>query len=293
MRGSLVKVAGVCGWPIHHSLSPLLHTAWLKQAGIRGVYIPFMVKPWEAENAFRTLKKTRIQGVNVTLPLKQLALNAADEITQEAQTIGAANCLYVKNGQLVAHNTDMEGFSRPLIGQRTSDELSRSTAIVFGAGGASRAVIAALLALDVPEIILINRTDEKAATLCAQANLPSLYSMPWGQRQAALARADVIINTTSAGMDNYPALDIHLKNARSSALVYDLVYTPEMTPLLAEARHRGLDRIGGLPMLIEQARPSFTLFFGQEPPELDAASMLRKELNGRSNLKAMRDGDPS
>lgn len=277
-----IRLAGVCGWPIHHSLSPVLHEYWLKKAGIRGAYVPFMVKPWEAFDAFKSLKYTSISGVNVTLPLKEHALRAADATTDDAQRVGAANCLYIREGRLYAHNTDMEGFSAPLLKQRPVDRLSQMTALIFGAGGASRAVIAALLDLGVPEIILINRTDEKAERICASAGLPSFYAMPWRARHDAIELADIVINSTSAGMSQYPALDIDLSSAKIGALIYDLVYTPEMTPLLNEARRYELDYIGGLSMLIEQARPSFRLFFGTEAPDGDPVRVLRRALASQS-----------
>jgi shikimate dehydrogenase len=279
MSAPIPKLAGVCGWPIHHSLSPLLHSHWLRQLGIRGAYVPFMVKPWEAVWAFRTLPRTTISGLNVTLPLKGSAFKAADETTDAAQRIGAANCLYMRGGKLVAHNTDMEGFAAPLRAKREAASLYESTALVVGAGGASRAVIAALLELGVPEIVIVNRTDEKAEDLVAQVGLPSFYALPWEKRDLAVKRADLIVNASSAGMSGYPALDLSLASARTNCLVYDLIYTPEWTPLLSEARDRGLETLGGLDMLIAQARPSFELFFGQPAPtDATANTLLRRAL---------------
>lgn len=275
---SLVKLAGVCGWPIHHSLSPILHTHWLRQTGVRGAYVPFMVKPWEAQEAFQTLKHTTITGLNVTLPLKADALKAADQASEDAQRIGVANCLFVRDGQLIAHNTDMDGFAAPLRARRDDDQLRQQTALVIGAGGAARAVVAGLLKIGVPEIVLINRTDGKAEDLVAQAGLPSFYALPWDQRSMAVRRAGLIINASAAGMSGFPALDIDLSDAPDEALVYDLVYTPELTPLIAQARNRGLDTIGGLAMLIGQARPSFKLFYGVATPSDDPSDILRAAL---------------
>lgn len=278
MSVSIPKLAGVCGWPIHHSLSPVLHTHWLRALNIRGAYVPFMVKPWEAQSAFQSLKQTTIGGVNVTLPLKGAAFLAADQRTDDAEKIGAANCLYVREGELIAHNTDLEGFAAPLKTRRTSDALYEMTALVIGAGGASRAIIAALLGLGIPEIILTNRTDSKAEDLVAQVGLPSFYALPWSKRHLAVKRADLIVNASSAGMSGYPPLDLSLKGARPTALVYDLIYTPEKTPLLKAAERQGLETMGGLDMLIAQARPSFELFFGQATPNDDPAPILRQAL---------------
>lgn len=260
------KLAGVCGWPIHHSLSPVLHSYWLKEAGISGAYVPFAVSPETAVEAFQSLKRTSISGVNVTLPLKAQAFQAADVATDDAQKLGVANCLYKSKGQLVAHNTDMEGFAAPLLERIGAHRLQNASALVIGAGGASRAVLGALLSLGLPEICIINRTDSKAEDLAAQVGVPSLYALPWAQREEAVSRADIIINASAAGMTGKPALDISLTKVRHAALVYDLIYTPRVTPLMKAAEREGLETLGGLAMLIAQARPSFRLFYGQLPP---------------------------
>jgi len=278
MSTVIPKLAGVCGWPIHHSLSPVLHNHWLRESGVRGAYVPFMVKPWEAQDAFKSLKKTTISGVNVTLPLKTDAFKAADETTEDAQRIGAANCLYIRRGTLFAHNTDLEGFSAPLRVRRSHSDLSKMTALVIGAGGAARAVITALIGMGLPEIIVINRTDQKAEALVSQVGLPSFYAMPWDKRKLAVKRAGLIVNASSAGMSGYPALDISLLDAQKNTLIYDLVYTPEVTPLVEQAASAGLETLGGLDMLIAQARPSFQLFYGQPSPDTDPSEILRRAL---------------
>ena len=280
MSRLIPKLAGVCGWPIHHSLSPILHSYWLKEMGVPGAYVPFAVDPKTAVEAFKSLKQTSISGVNVTLPLKSAAFNAADVATEEAEKLGVANCLYKSRGQLVAHNTDLEGFAAPLIAKLGADRVQNSSALVIGAGGASRAVLGALLSLGVPEICLINRTDGKAEDLAGQVDVPSLYALPWTQRQEAVSRADLIINASAAGMTGKPDLDISLKNGRSGGLVYDLIYTPRVTPLMKQAQDNNMDTLGGLDMLIAQARPSFKLFFGKAPPlDLNPTETLFKALD--------------
>ena len=266
MSQIIPKLAGVCGWPIHHSLSPILHSYWLKQMGIAGAYIPFAVNPNEAVEAFKSLKRTSISGVNVTLPLKGAAFHAADVATEDAQKLGVSNCLYKSGGQLIAHNTDLEGFAAPLINRLGVERLQNASVLVIGAGGASRAVLGALLSLGAPEICLMNRTIDRAEDLVKQVNVPSLFADNWARRQEAVARADIIVNASAAGMVGKPALDISLSNAQPSVLIYDLIYTPRLTPLMAEAEALGLDVMGGLEMLIAQARPSFKLFYGQTPP---------------------------
>ena len=279
MSRLIPKMAGVCGWPIHHSLSPLLHSYWLKEMGIAGAYVPFAVNPKDAVEAFRSLKRTSISGVNVTLPLKSAAFHAADVATEEAQKLGVSNCLYKSRGQLVAHNTDLEGFAAPLISKLGAERLQNSVVLVIGAGGASRAVLGALLSVGVPEICLVNRTDSKAEDLVEQVNVPSLYALPWAQRQEAVARADLIVNASAAGMSGKPNLDISLENGRAGGLVYDLIYTPRNTRLMKDAKANGMEVLGGLEMLIAQARPSFKLFFGKTPPvNLDPTEFLFQAL---------------
>ena len=247
--------------------------------GLPGAYVPFAVDPKTAVEAFQSLKQTSIAGVNVTLPLKGSAFKSADIATEDAQRLGVANCLYKSRGQLVAHNTDLEGFAAPLIAKMGVGRLQSGSVLVVGAGGASRAVLGALLSLGTPEICLVNRTDAKAVDLVSQVNVPSLYTVPWANRQEAVARADLIVNASAAGMSGKPALDLSLENCRSNALVYDLIYVPRVTPLMAEAKANGLDVLGGLEMLIAQARPSFKLFYGKTPPmDLDPTEVLFEAL---------------
>lgn len=280
MTVPIPKLAGVCGWPAHHSLSPLMHSYWLKEMGIAGAYVPFAVRPDDAPRAFGSLKHTSISGVNVTMPLKKLAYEAADEVTPDAKKLGVANCLFRRGSKLYAHNTDLEGFAAPLLAQFGAKKVMHSPAIVFGTGGAARAVIGALLSLNCPEIRICGRTDEKAEILKSEFDLPSVYIVAWRHRQLSIASARLLINASSAGMRGYSELDVELKFAMPGTFVYDLVYTPQITGFLRQARQRELPNLGGLDMLIAQARPSFKLFFGQSPPEtLDPKPLLITELS--------------
>jgi shikimate dehydrogenase len=276
------NLAGVCGWPIHHSLSPLLHNFWLKKAGLSGAYVHFAVRPDEAIRAFQSLKRTSISGVNVTAPLKALAFDAADERTPDATKLGVSNCLYKRDGKLVAHNTDLEGFAVPLINKVGARALSETSAFIIGTGGASRAVIGALLALNVPEIKIAGRTDSKAESLVSMVNVPSFYAVPWEKREDAVGSSALIVNATTGGMTGKPELDLDISQAKPGTLVYDLIYTPRETPLLREARIAGCETLGGLEMLVAQARPSFKLFYGVNPPlEPDPSELLFQALESR------------
>ena len=232
----IAKLAGVCGWPIHQSLSPLMHNFWLKEGGLAGAYVPFAVRPDEAFRAFKSLKRTSIGGVNVTMPLKHTAFEAADDVTEDAQKLGVVNCLYVRDGRLIGHNTDMEGFAAPLLQKLSAAKLSQSTALIIGAGGAAKAVIGALLSIGVPEIRVTNRTDSRAEDICQQADLPTLHAVPWAARHDSLQSADLIINASAGGMKGKPALDLNLAQAPKTAFVYDLIYTPRTTGLLRQAK---------------------------------------------------------
>lgn len=278
-----LKLAGVCGWPIHHSLSPVLHSYWLRHMGIKGAYVHFALRPDQAYRAFQSLKRTSIVGVNVTLPLKEIAFDAADEQTPDARKLGVANCLYKRGDKLVAHNTDLEGFAFPLLKHYGADSVMNSPALVIGAGGAAKAVIGALLALNCPEIRLTSRNDIRANNLATSISVPSLYAIPWSERHNTLGTAGLVINASAGGMTGKSPLDISLSHARPRTFIYDLIYTPERTPLLAQAARFGLPNLGGLEMLIAQARPSFKLFYGQRPPDdLDPSESL---LNVLKSLK--------
>lgn len=275
MSGSGLKLAGVCGWPIHHSLSPLLHSYWLREMGLGGAYVSFAVRPDTALRAFKTLKNTSITGVNVTLPLKKCAFEAADESTPDARKLGVANCLYKRNGKLIAHNTDLEGFAAPLLKNFGAHEVMSTPALVIGTGGAAQAVIGALFSLNCPEIRVTGRTDKKAEDLAAFFNVPSLYAVPWEERHKAVSTAGLVINASAGGMKGKPELDLSLSSAAPGTFIYDLIYTPRRTALLSQAERLNLPHLGGLDMLIAQARPSFKLFFGERPPdELDPTALL-------------------
>lgn len=282
MTTTALKLAGVCGWPIHHSLSPVLHSYWLQKMGIGGAYVHFAVRPDTAIRAFQSLKRTSITGVNVTLPLKRLAFEAADEVTPDAKRLGVANCLYKRGEKLIAHNTDLEGFAAPLLKHFGAHAVMSVPATIIGAGGAAQAVIGALLSLNCPEIRVTSRTDSRAEALVSDINVPSLYMVPWEQRQSSFQTTGLIINASAGGMSGKPPLDVSLTSCEPDTFIYDLIYTPRETALLAQAKRLGLPSLGGLEMLIAQARPSFKFFFGQRPPnDLDPTDKLLKILESR------------
>ncbi len=286
MRGR-VLLAGVAGWPVAHSLSPLLHKAWIDSLGLCAFYVPLPVPLEEAHQALKALPSLGFSGVNLTLPLKETAFDIADEHHVSAQNMGVANLLLVQGKKLIAHNTDGEGFLEALR-QRAPAYLKKAleetqgqkplTALVLGAGGAGRAVVCSLLDLPCFErIFLTNRTIKRAEDLQESTGSQKIDILPWAQRHHKLSEAHLIVNTTPCGMAGYPPLDLDLSSAAGEACVYDLVYTPVETHFLRAARQHSLKTIDGLTMLIEQARPSFRAFYGLEPPkDFDMRAYLLK-----------------
>lgn len=265
-----VPLAGVMGWPISHSKSPKLHGHWLRQYAIDGYYVPIGVPPERFAEALRALPGLGFRGVNVTIPHKEAALALADEVSHQAALIGAANTLtFREDGSIHADNTDGYGFVENLRQSAPSWEAKSGAALVLGAGGASRAIIAALLAEGVPEIRLANRTRPRAEQLRDHFGA-RVVVVDWAEASASAAGAMTIVNTTALGMVGQPELDISLDAAPDSALVNDIVYQPLMTPILEQAAARGLRVVDGLGMLLHQGVPGFERWFGVRP-EVDVA----------------------
>jgi shikimate dehydrogenase len=260
------KLAGVIGWPVGHSRSPRLHGWWLDHYGIDGAYVPLAVAPEQLAHVLRTLPLMGFRGVNITVPHKEAALAAVDVADDHAKRIGAVNTVIVReDGGLEGKNTDGLGFLAHLTSSAPAWTADAAPAVVIGAGGAARAIAVALLDAGVPELRLINRTRERAESLAMALGDSRLKVMPWLARNAALGGAGLVVNTTTQGMRGEPQLDLDLAPLPSAAAVFDCVYAPLETPLLAAARGRGLVGVDGLGMLIHQARPGFSAWFGREP----------------------------
>lgn len=269
---SETRWAAVAGWPVDHSLSPVMHAEWLKAAGIEAAYERRAVPPEYAVKALTALMADpACLGLNITLPHKGLALSLADAPDSAARTIGAANLLYERNGAVHASNTDSAGFLYGLAQQAPDLTLEGAGALVLGAGGAARAAIHALKG-EGARVRVANRTAEKAQRL---ARTMGVEAVDW---PADPQRADLIVNATSLGLGGAGAPPVDLMRAKQGAVVYDLVYRPLETPLLRLAREAGLETVDGLDMLIGQARPSFEIFFGAPPPEIDIRARLLEAL---------------
>ena len=266
---SHTPLAGVMGWPISHSLSPRVHSYWLKENGLDGAYVPLPVSPDNLEHALRALPKLGFRGVNLTVPHKERALSFLDYVSDVAARIGAVNTVFVsQDGALSGTNTDAFGFLENLRRNAPQWNEARGPVVVLGAGGAARAVVAALLDLDVVEIRLLNRTKEKADALAESLGGP-INIIDWSEREDALDGSTLLLNTTTLGMVGQPRLELSLAALTKMAVVYDLVYAPLETELLSTARSLGLSTVDGLGMLFYQAAPGFEGWFGVQPVVTD------------------------
>lgn len=258
-------LAGVMGWPVGHSRSPRLHGYWLNHYDIDGAYVPLAVRPENLQAALRALPKLGFRGCNLTVPHKEAAIPLLDRIDDAARHIGAVNTVIVEaDGSLTGRNTDAPGFIANLRQGAPDLSLDGATAMVIGAGGAARGVIAGLIEAGVVEIKLANRGAERANAL-ARAFEPYVVPVPWEERADRMDDIDLLVNTTSLGMTGEPPLDLPLDGLPRKAVVTDVVYAPLETDLLARARGRGNTVVDGLGMLLHQAVPGFAAWFGVEP----------------------------
>jgi len=268
------KAAGLLGWPVFQSRSPKLHGYWLEHYGIPGVYVPMPVVPGMLADAIRGLRALGFAGCNVTLPHKEEAARLMDRLDPVAQRMGAVNLIVVEpDGSLSGYNKDGYGFIQNLRDGKRDWDAAAGPAVVLGAGGGARSVVASLIEEGAPEIRLINRTRTRAEELAAQFGAP-VKVFDWSERHAALVGSALVVNTTNQGMIGQPPLDLDLRALPSDVLVCDIIYNPLETKLLADARARGNPVVNGLGMLLHQARPAFEAWFGVLPeitPELRAA----------------------
>lgn len=264
-------VAGLLGWPVAHSRSPVIHNHWLAHHGIPGRYVLFPVPPENLAAALAGLSALSLRGCNVTMPHKQAVLPYIQHIDPLARRIGAINTIVVEqDGSLSGFNNDGNGFVQSLRDARPGWRPDAGPVVVVGAGGAARAVIASLADQGAREIRVVNRTDARAQALAAEYG-PPVDAYPWEQRAEIIAGATLVANATDRGMAGKPALDLDLAQLPPDAIVGDLIYTPPETEFLAAARARGNLTINGLGLLLNQARPAFKAWFGAMPeitPEL-------------------------
>jgi shikimate dehydrogenase len=258
-------MAGVMGWPVLHSRSPLMHNYWMAQQGLAGTYVFLEIKPGELEPALRALHPLGFSGCNLTIPHKLDAMTIVDEVDDVAHKIGAISCVVVRDdGLLFGTNNDWLGFLGNLKQQQPDWRADAGPIAVIGAGGGGRAVCYALLQEGAREIRLVNRTREKAETIAAEFGGPFTV-LPWQERHDALEGVAMAVNVTNQGMVGEAALDLKLDKLPVGALAADIIYTPLESPFLAAARARGNRTINGLGMLIHQGPPAWKRWFDVEP----------------------------
>jgi len=271
------RIAGVVGHPVRHSLSPLIHNAWIGAAGLDAAYLAFQPPPAGFEAFVQGMRGQVVLGLNVTIPFKERAAALADRRSAAAERAAAANLLtFEADGSIVADNTDGIGL---LLALEAAGFIPFSPVVVLGAGGAARGAVLSLLAAGVPSVRLVNRSLDRARAIAAGDGRVS--ALGWDEARHALDGVAAVINATSLGMAGQPALELPLDLAPASAVVMDMVYMPLKTGLLRAAEARGHPTADGLAMLIGQARPSFEAFFGQPPPEVDVRALCEKALGER------------
>lgn len=258
-------LAGIIGMPVAHSRSPVIHNHWLKTHGIRGSYVPLAVKPERLEDALRGLVALGFRGCNVTMPHKQTAMPMLDRVNETAKRIGAVNTIVVEaDGTLSGFNNDGNGFVQSLRDAKADWRGDAGPILLLGAGGASRAVVVALLENGAREIRITNRTAEKAQAIATEFG-SAVSTVAWDDRAAALSDVALLVNCTDRGMVGKSALEIELSRLKPTTLTADLIYTPLETPFLADARARGCVTVNGLGLLLNQARLAFKAWFGVMP----------------------------
>lgn len=257
------RAACVIGWPAKHSRSPKLHGYWLKRHGLDGDYRAEEVRPEDFADFVSHLSDNGYVGANVTMPHKDMALELS-EPDARALAVGAANTLWLDGGRLKSTNTDVEGFIGALDAAAPGWDKRTTTALVIGAGGASRAVVYGLVERGVGTILVANRTYEKAVALKDRFG-DHIEPVRWEDVPSVMARCQLVANTTSLGMAGQPPLEIDLSPLPATAVVADIVYVPLKTPLLQAAEARGLATSNGLEMLLHQAGRGFELWFGVRP----------------------------
>jgi shikimate dehydrogenase len=259
------NLAAVIGWPVSQSVSPVLHTHWLQENGIQGGYVALPIAPADFGRCVGVLPLMGFAGANVTVPHKEAAFALVSSLDEDAQTTGAVNTLVFENGAIRGLNTDVRGFESSLFQTFGRDVARQRAAAVLGAGGAARAIVLALKRAGCPEIRVMNRTRARSGTLAGSGIADGIVPIEWGNWQAGLAGAALLVNTTSLGMTGKPPLEIKLDTLPHDAAVADIVYNPLETELLRKAKARGHRTMDGLGMLMHQAVPAFAAWFGVTP----------------------------
>jgi shikimate dehydrogenase len=269
---TISSALGIIGYPIGHSISPVFQQAALDNLNIRAEYRAYEVDAAEVGAFVDSLRSEAVSGINVTVPHKEAVMPFLDEIDEWAAEAGAVNTIVNRSGRLAGYNTDGYGFLRAL---RESGEFEPAgkTALILGAGGSARGVVQALLRADIGSLAIANRTFSRAQTLADLAETRGVPAqampLPSPEAAATAGAADLIVNCTSLGMRHGPdeeASPLSVQEIPATALVYDLVYNPMLTPLLRAAERAGAKTLGGISMLVYQGAASFEIWLERPAP---------------------------
>lgn len=265
------RLYGIVGHPLGHTLSPLLHNWGFALHDLPAVYMAWPLPPGCLPAFMDALRTLPVAGASVTIPHKEQALCLCDRVTERARAVGAVNTLYWEDGAVCGENTDVTGFLAPL----RARGLCPAEALVLGAGGAARAVVAGLVELGVRRVRIANRSPEKATSLAASFGCEAV---PWEER--ARAMGGLVVNTTPCGMQGPRCGDSPLPSGAFTGrgLAYDLVYNPLTTRFLAEARNAGWETQDGLSMFVEQGREQFRIWTGLDLPADGARRLVEQAL---------------
>jgi shikimate dehydrogenase len=253
---------GILGWPLDHTLSPAIHNAALRKAGIDWVYLAWPTPPAMLGDAISGLRALGCIGANVTMPHKEAVIEHLDEVSGDARDVGAVNTIQRLGDRFIGHNTDVDGFREFLLADAGADVAGKA-ALVLGSGGAARAVVKALDDLGTAAITIAARSPERGENLISLAPRGSATVVGWTEAEARTGEFDLIVNATPLGReaaDPIPEASFH-----SGQLVVDLIYEPPSTRLVERARAAGAEAWGGLGMLVHQAAWSFRIWTGQHP----------------------------
>lgn len=273
------SVLGIIGWPVAHSLSPLMQNAALEAMGLDWIYVPFPVREEDLPRAVMGLKTLGVIGFNVTIPHKTAIIPLLDRITPEAALMGAVNTVKREGDEFVGYNTDGAGFIKSLREDLGCDPVGRRI-LVLGAGGAARAAVASLSQAGAAVVAIANRSPGRGEKLAGE------FSAIFGGTQFAAKSLDIslfnsevqnfdlLVNTTSVGMGESAFDGLDISRMKQTASVYDMVYAPWETPLLAQARKAGLSCANGIGMLVAQGECALSIWSGMEPP----TGVMRKRI---------------
>jgi shikimate dehydrogenase len=270
---------GVLGWPLEHTLSPVIHNAAFKRLGLNWVYLAWPVPPDALVDAVTGMRALGGMGANVTMPHKEAVVELVDEMSGDARTIGAVNTIQRFGDRLIGHNTDVDGFREFLVADAGVDPRGKKT-LVLGAGGAARAIVRALDDLGAGDIAIAARRPDSGEGLVGLASAGRAAVCSWSAAAAKASEADVLVNATPVGMAGEDVLP--LASFSPGQLVVDLIYDPPSTPLVDRARAAGADAWGGLGMLVHQAAASFRIWTGQDPPLETMSAAAVRAIGGRT-----------